>query len=59
MIGMKSIILEVMKPVVSMKLHTNGNEQVGSVYYAGWEYLAVENNNSGIIGHFNIIKQLF
>ena len=48
-----------MKPVVSMKLRTNGNKQVESVYYASWEYLAFENNNSGIIGHFNIIKQLF
>ena len=50
---MKSVIHEVMKLVVRMKLCTNGNEQLGNVGIIGCE------RNCRIIGHFNICKATF
>ena len=54
------MIHEVMKLVVRMKLRTNGNKQVESVYYARNIKSAVKGTDCcGIIGHFNIIKSKF
>ena len=54
------MIHKVMKLAVRMKLYTNGNEQVESVYYARNIKPTVKGiDYCGIIGNFNIIKQLF
>ena len=53
------MIHKVMELAVRMKLRTNGNEQVESIYYARNIKSAVKGiDYCGIIGHFNIIKQL-
>ena len=55
MIVMKSVMYEVIKLAVRMKLHTNGKKQVESIYYARNIKSAVKGINCcGIIGHFNL-----